>query len=225
MFLDKRAAVLGGLLAVLLLCVLPSPPRVTLFSKRHRLNSQTTFINFWGCSRSQRDALIHAHQDAVSLAEAALEDDRELVTTGVSQYINFDTVAAIEYFGPPNQNTKWRQRIFDTFYRATNTYPGWGWSDWWYQRYVEVACGKPTGTCASSFAYTQNWVSKSTKSRITYCPKFFEGIESYAQMLERVKNSGPDRRKNLSNMLNQGRWFHQPDNLTKTDINPILQVQ
>lgn len=223
MFCYKRAAVLGGLLAVLLY-VLPAPPRVVrvLFSEKHRIDSQTTFFGFDKCTKDQSNMLKQAHHDAIILAEAALDDDRELATTAVSQYINFDTVAAIEYFGPPDKNTKWRQRIFDTFYRATTTYRGWGLSDWWYQRYVQVGCDDVAGACQGSEAYTYQRGGKFFPY-IVYCPRFFDNVE-LIEALDRIRGSRSDSdiRKNVMNLYSQGRWIHHTDNLTEIDIKPVL---
>lgn len=227
MSFSKRAAVFGGLSAVLLY-VLPSPPSVTLFSKEDRLNTQTTFYGFDKCSQGQADTVKQAHRDAIALAEAALEDDRELATTAVSQYINFDSVAAIEYFGPPKHNAKWQQYIFDTFYRATKSYRGWGFSDWWYNRYIQINCGQPgqdDDDCYRTYAYTDLRNKGRAIPSITYCPLFFENLDSHADTLNCVRNAGPDARKNVLQMTDQGKRIHHYDNLTEIDIEPILQVR
>ena len=97
------------------------------------------------CSAEQERIIRQAWLDGVMLANAAFDDSDELLpnTGGGHRIINFDTQAAIEYWGPPSENLGYRQRIYDTFYRATQASWGRGWADWWFERYIEMHCDDP----------------------------------------------------------------------------------
>ena len=89
--------------------------------------------------------------------------------------INFKTAAAIDYFGPPEMNVAEQQRVVDTFYRATQTYRGISWSDWWYDRKVNVSCnmksyGDDCGTDGIAFTVTEG---DERYPLIVYCDSFF----------------------------------------------------
>jgi hypothetical protein len=110
--------------------------------KRQDVSITTTFNYDGKCTLAQQAVINQANIDAISLANAALDPHSELLgtTSNWGYFFNFETRAAIDYWGPPSQNGPYRQRIFDTFYRATQTYRGVGRGDWWNNRYVWVVC-------------------------------------------------------------------------------------
>ena len=98
--------------------------------------------------------------------------------SGGRKIINFDTEAAIEYWGPLSQNLGKRQRVYDTFFRATQATRGWGWSDWWNNRYINMHCndiekekGKP-GCRTNGVAYTYTPEEAGKYPDIVFCPHF-----------------------------------------------------
>jgi hypothetical protein len=111
---------------------------------------QTSFIfTNTQCNSEQEKTVRQALSDALILANVALDDSGELLSDsgGNHKYINFDSEAAIEYWGPPSQNLGHRQRVFDTYFRATQAYPGWGWSDWWKTKYIKMHCNDVDNQC------------------------------------------------------------------------------
>ncbi|KAJ5232833.1 hypothetical protein N7468_005789 [Penicillium chermesinum] len=203
-----QIAVIVGCLGATLLPILPSPS--TLFQRRTRLNAQTTFFGFNNCSLEQGATIVQAHRDALLLANSALEKDSELLPAD-SRYLDFSSAAAIDYWGPPEHNVQWRQRVFDTYIRATRTYRGLGWSDWWSNRYVQISCGGLEGACESSIAYTM--IENDPYPSITYCERFFTDVKSYDAAVRRIRNSDWSLTKNVLNMVCQAsvafhEWLH-----------------
>lgn len=116
----------------------PSAPDVfTINWKREEpsggdiFNATTTF-HVYECNSTQVKLLEQAHKDALLLVQAAFSrKDKELkaLVDDPNQFIDFTTQAAIDYFGPSDHSPSQQTRIYDTFYRASQTYPGWGLND------------------------------------------------------------------------------------------------
>ncbi len=103
-------------------------------------NIQTTFRIQQECGKNRTAIIEQANKDALELANAVFDDCGELKTAGeVSKCINWESQAVAEYFGPKAMNRGQRERIFETFIRATKTKPTW-FSDWWNARKVFVFC-------------------------------------------------------------------------------------
>lgn len=193
-----RVFILGGFVVVL--CAFPF--RIFL---KGGLNAQTTFLDYKGCSADEGAIIVQAHRDALILANAALEKDRDSSKFTPGVFLDFDTVAAIDYFGPLEQNAQWRQRIFDTFARATQTYRGWGWSDWWHGRYISVSCGHREGYCENAIAFTT--IENDPYPSITYCARFFDEVFAYSTVMRQLKRSNYVIHKNVENMVSQGQSY------------------
>jgi hypothetical protein len=105
-----------------------------LVIERQDLNAQTKFLFADSrCTSSQQAAIVQANKDALELANAAFDTRSDELepepTKWEHKYIDFNTQAAVDYFGLPKLNLGRRRRIYDTFYRATDVYSGWGWDD------------------------------------------------------------------------------------------------
>ncbi|KAL9114674.1 MAG: hypothetical protein Q9227_001352 [Pyrenula ochraceoflavens] len=193
---------------------------LALPGKRQDVSAQTTFLYDKSCNGDQKSALTQSQTDALSFASAALEDIRELVHT-VDQddyYVDFDSQAAIEYFGPQKDNMQYRETILTTLYRAKITFRGLGWSDYWSGRYVDVYCSDTSDKeCGeTSPAYTTNDHTMKYP-RITYCPPFFKNLTSHASMVDKIKaDTSGDMKKNIRNLRSQAttvlhEWLHIDD--------------
>jgi len=70
------------------------------------------------CDASQERIIRQAWLDGVLLANAAFDSsgERLSITRGNNKIINFDTQAAIEYWGPPSKNLGYRQHVSITAY-------------------------------------------------------------------------------------------------------------
>jgi hypothetical protein len=132
----------------------------------------TTFQIDQSCDGEHKKFIEQGQQDALELAKAVFDDCGELITNGeVSKCINWESQAVADYFGPKALNRGQRERIFDTFNRATNTRRSW-FSDWWYNRYVYVFCKDIHNDClGNSPGYTVS--SNVLYPHIVYCPSFF----------------------------------------------------
>jgi hypothetical protein len=174
--------------------------------KRQDVSITTTFNIDQSCTPAQQAIIKQANTDALALANAALDSGREILgtTNAGGKTINFQTQAAIDYWGPPSLNVPYRQRIFDTLYRATQTYRGTGWSDWWNNRYVTVFCHDVYNTCGTSPAYT---VTKNVLyPQMVFCPAFFANLSSHGDMLNKIQQDTRGQMKlNVRNLRSQGR--------------------
>ena len=179
-------------------------------SKRQDQNVsvETTFDIDQSCSSDQSNAIQQANKDALALAQAGLEDAKELLIQGQQDYyVDFTTEAAIDYWGPTDLNAPYQQKIFDTLYRATQAYRGWGWDDYWANRRVTVLCHDTSDSeCAgSSPAYTQS-ESNQLYPVIIFCPPFFNNLSSHNDLVNKIKEDTTDQMKlNLRNLRSQGK--------------------
>ncbi|KAI4673165.1 uncharacterized protein J4E78_001672 [Alternaria triticimaculans] len=162
------------------------------------------------CSAEQERIIRQAWLDGVMLANAAFDDSDELLpnTGGGHKIINFDTRAAIEYWGPPSENLGYRQRIYDTFYRATQASWGRGWADWWFERYIEMHCDDPEPKqCddSTSAYYMPTKKGSWTYDGINFCPAFFSTLKDHAELEKRIiADPTGQLRLNTRNMRSRG---------------------
>jgi len=166
------------------------------------------------CDAGQERIIRQAWLDGVLLANAAFDSSDELLSTtrGNNEIINFDTQAAIEYWGPPSKNLGHRQRIYDTFYRATQAGWGRGWVDWWYERYLGMHCDDPKKQCDdSSSAYYMPWTKGSwTYHGINLCPSFFSILKDHAELEKDIFADATGQKKlNTRNMRSRGKLYPQ----------------
>lgn len=102
---------------------------------------------------------------------------------------------------------------------ASQSYPGWGWSDWWNSRYISIACKPMTGYDGCNSPRSPNspayndfaWFSQAPDGEtryplIVFCGTFFKNLTSHAQV---VKNVGDDKTKQgyLPNFRSQAVTF------------------
>ena len=137
-----------------------------------------TTLEYHDCSVNYTNILQQAQKDALQLAEAVFYECKdELTIGGAHKCIDWESQAVAEYFGPCDKVYGQRQRIFDTFVRATETQRYW-FSDWWKDRYVDVWCSDKGKACRSdSPAYTVNDPQNERYPYIVYCPAFFDILD------------------------------------------------
>jgi len=155
----------------------------------------------------------------VLLANAAFDNSDELLsTTGRNNKIlNFDTEAAIEYWGPPSKNLGYRQRIYDTFYRGTQATEGRGWADWWFERYIEMHCDDPDEQCKEfDVAYYMPTQKGSwTYDGLNFCPAFFSRLKDHSELEKDIFAEATGQKKlNTRNMRSRGKLY--PQTLTRS---------
>ncbi|KAK8004486.1 transcriptional regulatory protein DEP1 [Apiospora arundinis] len=108
------------------------------------------------CDANQTNAVYQAHYDAEEMAYVALGghdgDDGRNIT------INWDSTAAIDYFGSPSENFAYSEHILRTLALASGVDTGWrNGGDDLANRAILVACNDPMDRCKSvSTAYTYN---------------------------------------------------------------------
>jgi hypothetical protein len=202
-----------------LIVALPSPDTFTLTWKRQDSNetfNATTTFYIYNCDGPNQVSIIkQAHIDALTLANAAFDEDTETLSGNPHQFIDFTTWAAIDYWGPPDFKPSQQQRIYDTLYRATQSYPGWGISDWWNSRYMEIHCSDFAKSCvdpktgAKYAAYTSQTDPNTHNPRrhpwINYCPGFFDVLKSHSDAVADIQNDSTGQKKlNAKNMRSRG---------------------
>lgn len=206
LLIPSAVATFIGLLS-LLLYHKPLPYHVLTASRgRGGVSAQTSFIDFDGCTPDQGATIMKAHRDALDLAEAGLSDS-EGDWFRVAN-LDFDTRSSIDYFGPPSQNVFEQARIIDTLVRAKRQHRGIGWSDWWLDRYVSVACGNNNegSVCKKDMAAVTITNTKPYQT-ITYCPLYFNAFKPLDQVIMEIKkNPDQDVRRNVRNMRSQGKF-------------------
>jgi hypothetical protein len=208
---------MSSLFEVFALALTLSPTSASVLRARKDVSAQTTFTGWSGCDRDDIAMIKQAHKDALVLADAALDEGEELLATkgAESRYIDWKTRAALDYWGPRTTNAPWQEVIFDTFVRATQTYSGIGWDDFWANRYVFVRCDDPANDCGeTSPAYTLSSPTNATYPTINYCPPFFDKRKSHGFQVARIKaDTSGQLKKNLRNLRSQAttalhEWLH-----------------
>jgi hypothetical protein len=171
---------------------------------------QTSFIfTNSQCNSEQEKTIRQALSDALILANAALDDSGELLSDsgGNHKYINFDTEAAIEYWGPPSENLGYRQSVVDTFIKATQARRGWGWSDWWNSRYIRMHCDDVDDECEGdvAVAYYKNATANYMYPGIVWCPAWFKYLRDHAGLVWDIEHDlTGQKRPNARNMRSRG---------------------
>ena len=201
----------------LLASTLCSASILGIFQKRQDVSAQTTFKFGYdhGCDPQKVKIIKQFHKDALTLAHFALDNVRELGTTGKQdKEVDFHTQAAVDYWGPPYRNCPFQQRIFNTLYRATQSYRGSGWDDWWHNRYVFVNCKDFENHCVeTSPAYT---VTRSNRPYpdIVYCQPFFKNLASHSKLVAKIKaDKFGQMKRNVRNLRSRAttplhEWLH-----------------
>jgi hypothetical protein len=199
--------------ALLLLAALQLATCVPLASPQKspsgEISTQTSYLFDASCNDAQKEIIRQAHLDALVLANAALEEcDRGLGATDLEPCVDFNSRAAIDFWGPGSRNGPYQQHIFYTLWRATQAYPGWGFSDRFYERYVNVTCFNPEEHCGGSVyryaGYTANDLWRKYP-QVNYCPGFFDRLQSHADRVAAIQNDASGQKKwNLKNLRSRG---------------------
>ena len=96
-----------------------------------------------------------------------------------------------------------------TLTRASYANRGWGWSDWWSDRYIELNCDRSlTPSCAIGYvlAVTGNSNNDFGYPLITFCEPYFKSLPRFETVLKNLdSNTNQDLRVNVLNLRNQGK--------------------
>lgn len=173
-------------------------------------DTQTTFQIDGSCG-DNKGVIWQAHEDARKMADKVVDIEHDELSALIKYTIPWNSAAAIDYFGPPSQNSPYREHILRTLVLSSQAYRGWGWSDYWNDRYVTVTCNDPAHACRpTSPAYT---ISKSNSLKyplINYCPVFFANLSSHDAMWDRIQKGGPELKQNVRNLRSQATTaFHE----------------
>ncbi|KAI9749029.1 MAG: hypothetical protein M4579_007031 [Chaenotheca gracillima] len=182
----------------------PDPPTLT---------AQTAFTQYVSCSQDEVNILNQNVKDAAALANTGLDYINDDLTTGTypqygHQQVDFSKQAAIDFFGPESQNGPYQQRIFDTMLKASNAYPGWGYSDWWKDRYVALSCIEAPntkscdGTTPAYFSHRHDY----GYPLVVFCPEFFNVLRSHADVVKDV-DQNKDLQQNVANLRSRATTF------------------
>ena len=187
---------------------IPQYSKTNLQIRDDTISTQTSYIDFTGCSATQKDAIIQSNKDALLIAGAALSykhDELSVHSGGGKAYIDFNTQAAYDYFSDSKINAPYQQQIFNTFLRATLAYRGIGWSDWWNNRYVSISCTNLKNNCKfGTAAYTYKGTNDKYPT-IVYCGPFFE-LKPLADRIAAVKLDLTGLKKqNTKSLFSQGK--------------------
>lgn len=94
-----------------------------------------------------------------------------------------------------------------TLTRASYAFRGWGWSDWWNKRYVQLNCDESLSkSCAlgNVLAVTSNYNKDFKYPLITFCSIYFDKLPSFDEAIKDLDNSNDkDRQNNALNLRNQ----------------------
>jgi hypothetical protein len=189
-----------SLVSLFLLCSTHQIVSCFVVERHDDIHALTSFTFDASCGAREVSIIKQANQDAIELATAALDhSDHELSMSPAHLTIDFDQEAAVDYFGPPSQNLGSRQRIFDTLYTATQTTRGWGLSDWWKSRYVEVVCDYD---CHDAIAHYERGEKY---PRIVYCADYFDSLRDHSYQVNRIKqDSTGQMKRNVANLRSRG---------------------
>ncbi|KAI9758934.1 MAG: hypothetical protein M1840_003623 [Geoglossum simile] len=205
------------LLCTLALCLLSAeggliaPPN----SKPPISTRQTGFVGlfeFVGCDSYKKTQINQAFNDA-----------RITLAVGAEQ-IDWNSAAALEYWGPPEYTEPYRDRITQNYVRAVAD-EGW-WGDWWYDRYIEVHCDdlsdncnftRPDGTEARAAAYMYNsgGFGGNTYPIFNFCPGFFDVLRPHAEVVQDMKSGSLDRFSALEMRSQASTFLHEMTHVSK----------
>ena len=89
----------------------------------------------------------------------------------------------------------------DAMYKAANAYPGWGLSDWWNDRYIQISCIDEGNECSDTIpAYNMRRKRDYGYPLIVYCPVFFSSkLPSHKEAVAKIDNNKA-LQQNLANM-------------------------
>lgn len=168
--------------------------------RRQDVGIYTTFLIDDSCDKA---VVQKAHDDAVKMADGALDIEHDELSTLLKYKINWNGAATVDYFGSPQSNNAYREHILRTLVLSSQAYRGWGWSDYWNDRYVTVTCNDPKNDCGlTSPAYTVNDESQKYPL-INYCQTFFKNLSSHDEMWNKIKSGPADLKQNIRNLRSQ----------------------
>lgn len=139
------------------------------------------------CDDNQTGIIRQAHHDAEAMTYTALggDDNNKNIT------INWNSTAAIDYFGSPSETFAYSEHILRTLALASGVGTGWhnGGADE-ADRAIAITCDDPKDRCKSvSTAYTYNGLNQEYPL-INYCPTFFRYFASHNDTWHKMSN-GP----------------------------------
>jgi hypothetical protein len=217
----------AAFLGTIALCLLAaeSKPLASKTANGPMSARQDDLIGLWkfvGCDGNQQSQIKQAFNDA-----------RIILAVGAEQ-VDFNSAAALEYWGPPQYTQPYRDRIINNYVRAVADHGAVG--DWWYDRYIEIHCDdlaprngcffrKPDGSQGQAAAYMFNsgGFNGNTYPIMNFCPGYFSVLKPHADVVARMKAGTLDRFSTLD-MRSQGKcpssaWTFLA---TKTDRNVTI---
>ncbi|KAL8885017.1 MAG: hypothetical protein Q9205_005625 [Flavoplaca limonia] len=173
--------------------------------------SVLTGFQYKDCDGDQVNILKQNINDAVELASAGLDYVNDELVDAYPQYghqqVDFSKQAAIDFFGPESQNGPYQVFIFDAMLKASNAYPGWGISDWWNSRYVQISCKDEKNDCGDTTpAYTANGEKQYGYPLVVFCPVFFTKLPSHSDVVAKI-DKDKNLQQNLANMRSRATTF------------------
>lgn len=94
--------------------------------------------------------------------------------------------------------------------KAASAYPGWGLSDWWNDRKVQLSCIDEGNECGgNSAAYFYSSKHDYGYPLVVFCPEFFTKLSSHSDVVAKIDKNN-DLRQNLANMRSRATtFFHE----------------
>lgn len=95
----------------------------------------------------------------------------------------------------------------DALVKAANAYPGWGLSDWWSDRYVQLSCIDEGNSCGDKYAaYFAPKNHDYGYPLVVFCPAFFTQLPSHGDVVAKI-DGNKDLQQNLANMRSRATTF------------------
>ncbi|KAK8035576.1 hypothetical protein PG993_010571 [Apiospora rasikravindrae] len=200
MFFGKY--VLPALVPLFILAIL-----LPVFSQEPDSSGYSTLLVDDSCDGNQTETIRQAHRDAADMAHTALEIAQDEPSSIYRYAINWNSTAAIDYFGSPSSNFAYREHILRTLTLASRINAGWSNSggDNSQSRPIKVTCNDPRSRCGiASTAYTDNGLDQKYPL-VNYCPGFFQDLSSHSDAWHKMRDgpAPPDAWHNVRNLRSQ----------------------
>ena len=103
--------------------------------------------------------------------------------------------------------TSLTRSCIDALLKAADAYPGWGLSDWWNDRYVQLSCTDEANECkGQSAAYFYKSKHDYGYPLVVFCPEFFTKLPSHSDVVANI-DGNKDLQQNLANMRSRATTF------------------
>ncbi|XXH04960.1 hypothetical protein Hte_011384 [Hypoxylon texense] len=161
----------------------------------------TRLVRWNGCSAGQKAAIKAGWESIWPIQQYYLDNN-----------VDFNSAAAMEYFGPPANIQSYQARIQEAIKQHATIQPGW--TDWFAWR-LHVRCDDPRGVCdlcgnKGPWAYTTQQDEQSGLARINFCPRYFNS-PSIQDQIAHGKSADTNTKANMDTYaFSQGWvWYHE----------------